>query len=58
MAFRRVCDGARDCPDGEDEDVCPGDGKEEGGRTTLSCPGMFRCRGSVCVHPYGVCDKK
>ena len=43
-----VCDGVRDCPDGEDEMEC-GD--------VLSCPGVLRCvKENLCVYCDQVCD--
>ena len=46
---RRLCDGVRDCPEGEDEvDNCTG--------KDIRCPGFFRCRSGVCIHQHEVCD--
>ena len=45
---RRVCDGEKDCPEGQNEHGCMD--------KPLSCPGFYRCRGGVCIHPHEVCD--
>ena len=42
-----LCDGKRDCPDGEDENSCD----------SLVCPGLLLCRfDHLCVHPTNICD--
>ncbi|XP_048236709.1 G-protein coupled receptor GRL101-like [Haliotis rufescens] len=42
-----VCDGTRDCKEGEDEHVCD----------AYSCPFFFRCSQSqVCLSPDKICD--
>ena len=42
-----LCDGKRDCPDGEDENSC----------VSLVCPGLLLCRfDRLCVHPTNICD--
>ena len=47
VPLRLVCDGWKNCPDGEDEDHC----------TDVVCPGLLRCRAdNVCVHPLDICD--
>ena len=48
VPVRRVCDGLRDCPGGEEEEGCHD--------TPLLCPGFFRCKGGVCVGLSQVCD--
>ena len=42
-----MCNGARDCPGGEDEMAC---------RTGHTCTGMVRCRSELCVSRDQVCD--
>ena len=42
-----VCDGHYDCPQGDDERVCP----------LTSCPGLLKCRGeNRCVSDEEICD--
>ena len=42
-----VYDGVRDCPTGQDEDLCG----------ELSCEGYFQCKGShLCLHLNNLCD--
>ena len=42
-----VCDGIRDCPEGEDESNCE----------HFVCAGLLRCRlDDICVHPMDICD--
>ena len=48
IPVRRVCDGLRDCPGGEEEEGCHD--------TPLLCPGFFRCKGGACVGLSQVCD--
>ena len=43
IPMHAVCNGRRDCPNGEDETDC----------RTFSCPGFLKCRrDDVCVHPH------
>ena len=43
-----LCNGINDCPRWEDEMGCD----------TYTCPGLYRCRGSlVCLHVQHVCDQ-
>ena len=44
-----LCDGMRDCPNGEDEMSCDY-------LQAIRCPGMFYCRGRTCVQQHQVCD--
>ena len=47
VPFHRVCDGHRDCINGEDEEQCD----------EYICKNFLRCSGSrICVHPTHVCD--
>ena len=48
VPVRGLCDGKRDCPEGEDEVGC--------GQTPLRCPGLYRCQGGRCIHQHEVCD--
>ena len=42
-----VCDGVKDCPQGEDEEQC----------NEFVCQGFMRCKGmSMCLHPNYVCN--
>ena len=43
-----MCDGVRDCPYGEEEEVCID--------SPLHCPGYFSCKGGACVALSQVCD--
>ena len=47
VPVRYTCDGKRDCPLGDDENICH----------KRQCPGLFRCRNSsICLHYYDVLD--
>ena len=47
VPLRLVCDGWKDCSNGEDEQLCQ----------DIVCPGLLRCRhDQVCVHPIDICD--
>ncbi len=46
VPLRSVCDGTRDCAEGEDEINCE----------NRTCPGMLRCRRGACLHQSDVCD--
>ena len=47
IPLRKMCDGAKDCIDGEDETDCENN----------ICPGYLKCSGAeICVHPLEVCD--
>ena len=48
IPVRRLCDGRKDCPEGEDEDECE--------QIPLLCPGFYRCQGGMCIHPHEICD--
>ena len=52
LSAQRVCDGAKDCPTGEDEKGCLYK------LQPLSCPGMFRCTEKYCINQHKVCDGK
>jgi len=47
LPIHKICNGAKDCPHGEDELMCD---------LPLSCPGMFRCKAGFCLDSHYVCD--
>ena len=47
IPIRMVCNGYKDCIDGEDEDGCENN----------VCLGYLKCSGTeICIHPFEVCD--
>ena len=48
ISLGRVCDGHKDCPQGEEEVGCP--------ENPRLCPGLLRCKGGGCVSPVHICD--
>ena len=47
IPIRMICNGYKDCIDGEDEDGCENN----------VCPGYLKCSGTeICIHPFEVCD--
>ena len=50
LSCRHVCDGARQCPNGDDENEC----------SLHNCSGLFTCAQSnmkICLHPVSICDE-
>ena len=47
IPMHTVCDGVKDCPQGEDEEQC----------SEFECRGYMRCKGmSLCLHPNYLCN--
>ena len=47
IPMHTVCDGVKDCPQGEDEDHC----------SEFVCKGYMRCKGmNLCLHPNYLCN--
>ena len=47
LPMHKVCNGVKDCPLGEDEQVCA---------VPLVCPGMLKCDPGICVTQEYICD--
>jgi len=47
VPMHKVCNGVKDCPLGEDEEVCT---------SPLLCPGMLKCHPGICVTQEYICD--
>ena len=47
IPMHTVCDGVKDCPQGEDEEQC----------SVFECQGYMRCKGmNLCLHPNYLCN--
>ena len=47
LPSHKICDGIKDCLEGDDEEHCP---------ENFVCEGHLKCRSGICVHPDYICD--